>query len=716
MNKNPVVDANSNDLSELLFDNVNIVTLILDPETGSVKYANPAACKFYGYSYNELISMNISQINPKPLGETLIDLKMAFSGERDYYKTTHKISTGEIRFVGIYTGKIKLHNRSLLLEMIHDSTNQMKTEENLQSLSMAVEQSPVSIVVTDITGKIEYVNPKFTEVTGYTRDEALGKDPRILKTGEGGRQEIRELWQTVLSGETWTGEFCNRKKNGDIYWESASISPVFNENGKIVHIVAVKEDITEKRQTQIRIADALRFNQAILDTSPIGINIYKASGQCVLANPAAGVILGASPEKLMSQNFRDLASWKKYGLLDLANEAIEKKEPVSSEFYFVSTFGKEIWMDMICAPFISGGELNILILFEDFSTRKKAELELKTATEKMELWVRRLEKRDKNASLLQDMTEMLQVSTSVSEAYSVFHQYGLQLFPESRGGLFTIGQVPDMVELTAGWGDPVSCETIFSINECWALRRNQAFLVPNKSSKIKCGHLSKDFSGGYVDIPMTASGDLIGLLHIEWPAGLADDDGIMELSQNVSEIFAFSLSNIKLRETLRNQSIRDPLTGVFNRRYMEETLEREIPRARRKKTTLGLLMIDIDHFKKFNDSYGHDAGDHVLKTLSSMFQSKVRCEDIVCRFGGEEFVIILPEANLHVTRDRAEDIRQAICTLDLAYDGKPLGQVTISIGVAIYPDHGTSGNDIIVRADKALYQAKTEGRNRVITA
>lgn len=149
---------------------------------------------------------------------------------------------------------------------------------------------------------------------------------------------------------------------------------------------------------------------------------------------------------------------------------------------------------------------------------------------------------------------------------------------------------------------------------------------------------------------------------------------------------------------------------------MEETLDREIPRARRKKSTLGLLMMDIDHFKKFNDTFGHDAGDHVLKTLSSTFHSKVRFEDIVCRFGGEEFVVIMPEADLSVTRNRAEEIRQTVHSLELMYDGKPLGQVTISIGVAIYPDHGDSGTDIILRADKALYQAKAEGRNRIITA
>ena len=156
------------------------------------------------------------------------------------------------------------------------------------------------------------------------------------------------MWKTIQSGQVWHGEFRNRKKNGDIYWESSSISPVCNENGLITSFVAVKEDITEKRQTHTRITEALKFNQAILATSPIGIIIYKATGQCIQANPAAGNILGATPDQLTSQNFNDLKAWKDYGIYSMAMKAIEEGKPVSSELFYISTFGKEIWMDVIC--------------------------------------------------------------------------------------------------------------------------------------------------------------------------------------------------------------------------------------------------------------------------------------------------------------------------------------------------------------------------------
>lgn len=215
---------------------------------------------------------------------------------------------------------------------------------------------------------------------------------------------------------------------------------------------------------------------------------------------------------------------------------------------------------------------------------------------------------------------------------------------------------------------------------------------------------------------MVVSGDMIGLLHIEWPEKSIIDNETREFIQNMGEMISLSISNIRLRETLRNQSIRDPLTGVFNRRYMEETLDREIPRALRKKASIGIMMMDIDHFKKFNDTFGHDAGDTVLQDISKTIQSAIRREDILCRYGGEEFIVILPEANLQITQIRAEQIRQQVHDLELVHDNRPLGSITLSIGIAVYPENGMKGEDVIQAADKALYQAKETGRNKVSAA
>jgi diguanylate cyclase (GGDEF)-like protein len=171
-----------------------------------------------------------------------------------------------------------------------------------------------------------------------------------------------------------------------------------------------------------------------------------------------------------------------------------------------------------------------------------------------------------------------------------------------------------------------------------------------------------------------------------------------------------------LREALRTQSIRDVLTGLYNRRYLEETLDREVRRAARAAQSLGLLMIDLDHFKKFNDTYGHDAGDAVLRETGQFLAKGIRAEDFVCRFGGEEFVVILPTASVEVAQARGERLRAKMRELNITHQDKSLGMVTISVGVAAFPQHGTSPKELMAAADAALYEAKRRGRDQVVVA
>ncbi len=169
----------------------------------------------------------------------------------------------------------------------------------------------------------------------------------------------------------------------------------------------------------------------------------------------------------------------------------------------------------------------------------------------------------------------------------------------------------------------------------------------------------------------------------------------------------------QLQEQLLEQLIRDPLTGLFNRRYLQETLDREFARAGREKRPVSLIMMDIDHFKRVNDSYGHRAGDKVLTELGQLLTASVRAEDIPCRYGGEEFVIVLPGASLETAKERAEQIRLSIHNLRVSYRNQPI-QITTSLGVAAYPVHGDNSDAVLIRADRALYHAKQTGRNRVV--
>jgi diguanylate cyclase (GGDEF)-like protein len=182
------------------------------------------------------------------------------------------------------------------------------------------------------------------------------------------------------------------------------------------------------------------------------------------------------------------------------------------------------------------------------------------------------------------------------------------------------------------------------------------------------------------------------------------------------ERYTLLLGNLRLRETLKIQSTRDPLTNLFNRRYMEEALEREARRADRKGASLGIIMADVDHFKTFNDSYGHEAGDMVLRELGAFLKKGIRQEDIACRYGGEEFVLILPDTSVENTRKRAEILRKAVKDGFRIKFRDNIFQITISLGAAVLPDNGLTPADVISAADTALYRAKAQGRDCVVVA
>jgi diguanylate cyclase (GGDEF)-like protein/PAS domain S-box-containing protein len=221
----------------------------------------------------------------------------------------------------------------------------------------------------------------------------------------------------------------------------------------------------------------------------------------------------------------------------------------------------------------------------------------------------------------------------------------------------------------------------------------------------------------YEDLPLRAKNGR--LVDVEFVSNVYLVSGEKVIQCNIRDITERKQAQdalLKSQTLLREQSVRDYLTGLFNRRYMEETLERELLRAARKKLSLGIIMLDVDDFKQFNDTHGHAAGDEILHELGSLLLRQVRGEDIACRFGGDEFVIILPDASQDVTRERAELLSEYAGLLHLQFEGHSLAPVTLSLGVAGFPEHGATSTGILRAVDAALYRAKHTGRGRVMVA
>ena len=353
----------------------------------------------------------------------------------------------------------------------------------------------------------------------------------------------------------------------------------------------------------------------------------------------------------------------------------------------------------------------------NITARKQAEEALEDANSKLTGWVDELESRNRESLLLTELGELLQTSISEEEAHNVLSKFAPPLFHQRSGALCVINVSHRLLETVATWGGKVTSETVFEPDQCWALRRGRLHHASRENVRLNCGHVPSNFEGAYVCVPMMAQGEALGILHLT-SDGSAEDftDSELRLAGLVAERVAVALANLKLREALRAQSIRDPLTGLFNRRYMEESLERELRRAERNRKPVGAIMIDLDHFKNFNDTFGHDAGDHLLREFGKLLQCRTRKEDIACRYGGEEFMVILPDAKLEDTYHRAEELLDAVRHLNLTSRGKSLGVVTCSMGVALYPDHATTVAGLLRAADEALYQAKTQGRDRVLIA
>lgn len=355
-------------------------------------------------------------------------------------------------------------------------------------------------------------------------------------------------------------------------------------------------------------------------------------------------------------------------------------------------------------------DANIRLQWE-MQERALAQEELNLQNECM---VRDLTRRSNRSTNLAKTAEMLQSCEAVTDASSVVGGMASKVFPELRGALLLFSASREILEVAVTWTDCEPPAKTFAPQDCWALRTGRPHIVMAGDHSAECKHASGRYS--YCCLPLLANGEAVGILHFQMLEAGALPPQILFVANMFAEQFSLSVANIRLREALRSQSIRDPLTGLYNRRYLEEVMARLTRRTARAKQSLGILMLDLDHFKNFNDTCGHDAGDAVLRETASFLLRNVRAEDIVCRFGGEEFVVILPMAGLNATQARAESIRSRLRELLVIHQGRSLGTITVSIGVAGLPQHGTAPKELLAAADAALYRAKREGRDRVMVA
>lgn len=346
----------------------------------------------------------------------------------------------------------------------------------------------------------------------------------------------------------------------------------------------------------------------------------------------------------------------------------------------------------------------------DFFRLKEAELTLRDVNSRLfesnkQLKIQRkaLEEKARSISLLNEMGENFTSAHSSDEIYTICTKYTQKMFPNSKGIIWIYSKTKNRLEATAQWGHEKPLKKLHASAEvCLAFQKRTVQISSYKN-------------GGYICLPILSSDEAYGVLSITFDSPILSHTE-QDLIAQIIRSLALALTNLKLRDSLYEMSIRDYMTGLYNRRYMEEMLSKALANAKRKGSSLGIIMLDIDYFKNFNDTYGHEMGDLILKKIGESLKKEFREGDILCRFGGEEFLIILIDSSEEMTLKRAESLRKEVQNLRVPIGSQELEQLTISLGVATFPENGRTEKDLFHVVDKALYQAKEKGRNRVCVA
>lgn len=530
--------------------------------------------------------------------------------------------------------------------------------EELRTLSVAVEQSPASVVITDLSANLLYVNPRFTQVTGYSSEEVIGKNPKILQSGLTSEATYQNLWNTLKEGQVWHGELINRRKNGELYWELAHIAPVKDLIGMIRAYVGVKIDITERQLAEEKM-------RLLFELSPIGFALNDlTTGKFIEVNQALYSGTGYTKEELLNLSYWDLTP--------IEYEVQERQQleslhttgrygPYEKEYCRKDGSRYPVRLSGMLMQDAKGYTL-IWSIVEDITEFKEKE--------------KQLYDNKKFFQLLSSINPVGIYRADTQGVCSFVNEKCVEITGRSQKQL-----------LGFGWLEAILAEDREMVFETWhrATREHTPFRLeyrfqrPNKSIVWVYG-LSAPIQN--------EEGSILGYIGV-----------VLDITERKNA-----------EDTIKRLAFYDPLTQLPNRRLLSERLHHAIEISRRTGKQMAVFMLDLDKFKAVNDTLGHAAGDELLKQVSERLLSKLRKTDTVARLGGDEFTILLE--NIEHDTDTARIAQTIIVALHLPFTVCQDKTVHIgtSIGIALYPQHGETIDTLMDKADMALYQAKDQGR------
>lgn len=636
---------------------------------------------------------------------------------------------------------------------------------------MILESIPDLYLILNANLKIVEASQGYLKATMMAREKIIGMN--FFEVFTENHKNFRVSFERVLNNKVKDIVVGQQQDIlGEIRYWSTQNHPVLDKQNNVKYILHRVVDLTsfmlEKAlplETQVAMQqyckDLHEVNQqlkidetrylATISAIPDAMITADSNGLIVDINHMTEILFGYSKHELIGQAIEVLMP-ESIRAIHVSHRKAYSKSPVSRpmgegmNLVALKNNGQQFYVEISLAPLVLLGITYTLAIVRDVSSRihqtqalQIKELELIETNHRLEIEKKNLNNSNRKGLILNELSETLVTCKSQDEMAVVIASYASEILDFSKGVLYLFDASHKHLEAVAVWGGASQYETTIDLDECWAIRRGVMHETNNLELGITCEHIKHpNKKSSYICMPVMAQNEFFGLINIEIDMyayektdNVIDEGGKsnvisphrdislkskhlkMEyhvLLQMISKTIALAIANINLRHLLSDQSIRDELTGLYNRRFLDEFLDKQIFHAKRQNTTLAIIMLDIDDFKKVNDMHGHEVGDIVLEKLGHLMSRVTRADDMVCRYGGEEFICVLPNCSLLLAKKRAEEFRHEIHHM-IKTPFPP--QITVSLGISMYPADGTMSDELVSAADKALYVSKKTGKNKV---
>jgi diguanylate cyclase (GGDEF)-like protein/PAS domain S-box-containing protein len=705
-----------------LLENSAIGMALVDSQLRILK-ANRALCNLLGYSAAEFGALRITDIAKDTNNCTRL-MAQVIEG-------IVPVSKFEDQFMGKKRGAIWVQVTASsedpakpCLILVEDIEARKWTELALrhekQLLEGLINSSVDGILAFDRKGFFTVWNPGMERIFGVSAGDTVGHPafkacPFLKELGEDANFAAALKGNKVISRDK---RYSIPGTHRLVFFEGY-YGPMYDlHTGEVIGGLAIIRDVTERRMAEEgkRISEE-RYRE-LFENAYDMVYTHDLAGKITSINKAAERILGYSRTEALQMRFIEFVAPEfQQTARRMIDRQIADEAPITQELDFITKDNSRVTLEVgHRLIFREGRAAGIQGIARDITERKQSEEALQEANKKLEAWVHELEQRTKEMTLLSEMGDILRACFTKEEVYDVIMRVAGELFPQQGGALFVIGPTRNIVESVAEWGDVSRVEPMFAPDECWGLRRGRVHWVEDTGVGLLCKHLCAPPPSGYMCVPMMAQSEAVGVLHLAIPEGTHLPEAKRRVAMAMAEHVAMALSNLRLHEKLRNQSIRDQLTGLFNRSFMEESFDLELRRASRSQIPLSLIMLELDNFQLINDNYGIEVGDSILRRTGMLLQANVRKGDIACRYGNQTYVILLPQGTYDIGHQRAENLCNLARNLEVKHQGAQVGHISASVGLAVFPDHGQTAEALLRSAEAALNRAKTGGGDCIVVA